>query len=283
MAIVDMILKWSGDEAEAAQSGTAQLIWSITVSDPASDTAESVKSTATVPTEHPDDPLMFLTSFRVRRLSPIYFELEARYTKDVTGSAGLPPTERPVKVTMPPSVSFITTEEPVDVDADGNPLRNVNGEGYDPPCTQEFNDLILTFEKNVASVDYLAYRAVKGSVSSDEFFGFEAGVSRCLDISAMPAQEGDVIFFKQKTVIAFREPLADTPVEKTWWRRNISEGYYEKIDGRIVRALDEDGDEMTRPVLLDNTTGVRIADPTLSQWKYSKKFREVDFADYGII
>jgi len=283
MPILDMIRKWTGDEAEAAATGSARLSWSITVDDSENDTSESVKSTASVPGEHPDDEDMILVSFRVRRLSPIYFELDAQYTKDPTGTGGLTPTERPVVVKMPPSISFSTTEEPVDVDEDGNALVTVNGEGYDPPCLQEFNDLILTFEKNVDTVDYLDYWDLKGSVSNDGFYGFPAGVPRCLDITAKPAQEGDAIFFKQTAVVAFRKPLAAGAENLTWWRRILHEGFYEKLpDGRIVRALDDDGAEMTRPVLLDTGTGERITDPAAAMWKYHKKFREVAFADYNL-
>lgn len=282
MAIIDMKQKWSGDEAEAAPTGTAQLSWSITVDDPANDTSESVKSTAVVPEEHPSDTDMVLASFRVRRLSPIYFELDARYTKDLTGQQGLTPTERPVVVTQP-AVGFSTTEEPVDVDADGFALVTKNGEGYDPPCLQEFNDLILVFEKNVDTVDYQEYRSLKGSVNSDMFFGFDNFTCRCLDIKATPAQEGEFVFYKQSATIAIRAPFAGVATIHTWWRRILHEGYYEKVGGRIVRALDEDGAEMTRPVLLDTTTGERINDPTAAQWKYHRRFNEVAYASYNLI
>lgn len=279
MAIIDMIPKWSGDEADAAvESGGSRLSWSITVDDPANDTSQSVKLSATVPVQHPSDPAMILSSFRVRRLSPIYFELDAQYVKDLVGDKEDPPTDRPAIVL--PAVSFNTFEEPVDVDQQGFSLRNVNGEGFDPPCVQEFNDLVLTFEKNVATVDFLEYWALKGSVASDAFYGFPAKIARCLDISATPAQEGDELFYKQKTTIAFRKPLADTPEAFTWWRRIISEGYYERLaDDRIVRALDEEGAEMTRPVLLDRITGERV---TTAQWAYHQRYPEVAFGDYNL-
>lgn len=279
MSIVDMKQKWSGDEADAAagEPSSARLAFTIVTDDP-SDTAHYVKANAPVPTEHPDDSGMLLQSFRVRRLSPIFHELEALYTPST--AAGQSPTERPVVVKMPPSVSFATTEEPVDVDQQGFALRNVNGEGFDPPCLQEFNDLILTFEKNVSVVDYLAYWDLKGSVASDAFYGFPAGIARCLDITATPAQEGDELFFKQRAMIAFRKPAGGATNSLAWWRRIVSEGFYENIDDKIVRALDDDGMEMTRPVLLDRITGERT---DTAQWAYHQKFREVAFASYDLI
>lgn len=284
MAIVDMKPKWSGQDATAEKTTAgATLGWTVTVDDPANDDAEFVKSNIAITITHPSDEDMYLHSARVRRLSPIFFDVEAKYVKNLVQSQEEDPTERPVVVTMPPSVSFSTTEEPVDVDADGEPLRTVNGEGYDPPCLQEFNDLVLTFEKNVSTVDYTEYRTLKGAVSADEFYGFPGGQPRCIDITAKPAQEGEYLFYKQTAVIMFREPLADTPDAKAWYRRLLHEGFYEKVDGKIVRALDENGDETTKPVLLDTTTGARITDPTMAQWKYHRKFREVDFNDYNLV
>lgn len=279
MAIVDMIPKWSGDEADAnVGAGGARLSWSLTVDDPANDNSQSVKAAAPVPTVHPAHSFMFLSSFRVRRLSPIYFELDAQYALDLTGDKENPPTDRPAIVL--PAISFNTTEEPVDIDRDGFSLRNVNREGFDPPCLQEFNDLVLTFEKNVASIDLLEYWDLKGSVALDEFYGFPAGVARCLDIGAKPAQEGEELFYKQTATIAFRKPVADTPNSLTWHRRIISEGYYEKVDGKIVRAVDEYGSETTRPVLLSRTTGERV---TVAEWAYHRQFGEVNFADYNLV
>jgi len=284
MSVVDFVPTWSGQSASAEIStGGSVLAWTVTVDDPANDNAETVKHEVPIPAVHPSNPLSFLTSMRVRRTSPIYFEVEGNYGIDLTGDKGEDPINRPVVVTLPPSVSFSSSEEPVDTDAAGVALRNINGEGFDPPPTQEFNDLILNFEKNVATIDYTEFSELKSAVCNTGFYGFAAGKPRCIDINAKPAQEGEFIFYKQTAVIAIREPLADTPAAKTWWRRLIHEGFYEKIGGKIVRALDEEGEPMTKPVLLDATSGARITDPALAQWHYSRKYREIDFDDYNLI
>lgn len=282
MGVIDFKAKWSGEETTAEiNQGGARLMWTVTVDDPANDTTEVVLAGITVPEVHPDDETKYLSSVRVRRLSPIFFEVEANYHAEAQNFEGVSPTERPVKI-LPPSVSFSDVEEPIDQDVNGDPIQTVNGEGFDPPLTKDVSDLVLVFEKNVEAVDYLAYRDSKGNVNNAGFFGSEQGTARLLDITAEPAQEGMFIFYKQRATIAFRSvPVIEgTPFPTlAWAKRVLHEGFYEKVDGRIVRAVDENGDEMTKPVLLD-AAGARTVAPV---WLYWSVYAEIDFDELNIL
>lgn len=285
MGLIDLKPKWSRESSIRGENeSSAILAWTALVDNPATDSVESIlqEILGEIPSEHPDDSNKRQSSVRAARISPIMLDVEANYVGPTTGEGEDPGTGERQRIKSLPSISFSTTEEPIDVDADGVAIRTVNGEGYDPPITMEFTDLVLTFENDVSTVDYLQQWNYKGATNSDEFFGFPAGVARIIDITADPTATGPDIYYKQTTVVQFRKPIADGAEFIAWYRRQISEGFYEKVGGKIVRAVDEFGQPTTRPVLLDKDTGERINDPANAEWVYIKRYRSLPFAAFNI-
>lgn len=281
MSIIDLKPKWSAESStRGGNSDSALLSWTALIDNPATDSVESIleEITSLLPDYYEWKPR---TSLRARRVSPIMMEVDANYAGPSGGEGGGETGEK-MRIKSLPSVSFSTTEEPIDMDADGLPIRTANGEGFDPPITTEFNDLVLTFENDVSTVDYLKQWDYKGAVNSDEFYGFPVGVARIIDITADPTSTGLAIYYKQKTVVQFRKPFGNDDNESAWYHRRISEGFYEKSGTKVVRAVDEFGQPTTKPVLIDKLTGVRINNLNNAQWVLTKRFRYLPFADFNI-
>ena len=223
-------------------------------------------------------------SVDVQKVSLIFYYFNYTY-EGATGPAGL--EDSPIN--DPPSIQWskISTEEAIDEalkDGGGTePIVTANGEPMEG-VTMALSDLVLTVKRNYLSIDLPATYAYLHSVNSDVFAGFEPGVGRLTDFSATSVVAEELpsgAYWEVSAQITFRYPWRTTP-EKSWYARVRHEGYYEKIDGIIKRAVDDNKEPVTKPVLLKED-GTRETDPDNAFWKEWKRYTPLSYNALGLL
>lgn len=213
-----------------------------------------------------------------QKLGPIYWIATLKYEGEF-GDAG---PSAPATATRP-IISWTDTEtdEPIDEDWDGNPIVTANGEPIDG-VTMKIADNVLTVERNYRFFSPSLTSQYRHSVNSDTFATYPAGTGRMVRFSAKQSwDESDNGFWQVSASIQFRYPY-NTTSEKAWYARVRHEGYYEKISGRIVRAVDEHGEPVTKPVLLAED-GTRVTDPSNAFWKEFKRYQPLSYNALGLL
>jgi len=238
-------------------------------------------------------------------IGPMLFQVMARYAIDVPGV-----TVYPDPLNTPPRyrLTFAKSTEQVDCDALGEPLVNVNKEGFDPPPTMEVYNPVVMIEMVKASFD--AYQAmeyvntVNGNSLGFSLPAIGPGRARLIEIVptdflAMNPQGVETTYWRTCFHIAMRSQLAsDTPSEKTWWRRVREEGFYAKDPDdqnklKRIREVDDDGKhfnpdkpERVVPTDLRNDVGhegeVWTGVIPKCYWNYQPRYVEKDWTPLGI-
>jgi hypothetical protein len=152
----------------------------------------------------------------------------------------------------------ITSEEAIEDDITGKPIVTKNGEPIEG-LTRPISDLGIRLQKNFASFDPATFYLYSDCVNSDTFLGFPPGTLRIASIQAdeqfYTDEEGnEIIYFSIQVEIHARKPY-QVPAAKSWYKRVRHEGYYIKesnSSNKSVRALDNEGMPVSKPVLLDD-------------------------------
>jgi len=285
MAVVDVKQKWTGRENEfAAESGeTHTSAWTVLL-----DGTDSIDYAPRVARLAPGiprvgDPASFDFFVRCRRvgarpLSMLLWEVTAYYSlpswgTGETGEGSSDPLSQPPKVRW----SSLTINEPIDEDRDGQPLVNVVEEGFDPPLTRDYIDVVLEYEVNQTTFNYAAAIALSNAVNSTSFLGFAPGVARLTDWHAEHNLEGDHSYWRVGIRVQFRNG--------GWKKRVLNRGFrtwegeYED-DGskKYVNVTDGNGNPVQEPVLL-TLVGQRVDDPGNATWLEFDVYPEGDFSD----
>jgi hypothetical protein len=215
------------------------------------------------------------------RITPTLIEVTAAYAtlsnlkNDIYNWDGDGETENPLKKDPLIRWSSSISVEPIDVDIDGNPIINSSHEGFDPPVTREFYDEVLTITRNEAWYDRVNLMPYKGAVSSDSFYGFDAGWAKVTDITAEYVTLGEFTYAVVTYEIQIRYD--------GWKKRILDRGFrvYSGADGDGNPAYEQvrgtDGTPLTEPVLLDGSGG-KLADGANPVWLEFEVYRTLPFA-----
>ncbi len=152
----------------------------------------------------------------------------------------------------PPIIEWLSaaTNEPIDTDWGGNPLLNSSDEQFDPPITEDFDDLVLRANYNVSVFNPLRAMNYKGAINSDFFLGFAPGLAKVRVYSGREIRAITSNYYVAVTLeIHFRS---------TGWSRTIVDMGF-RTKGSVVDGLQEydkildkpGGTEITEPVKLD--------------------------------
>lgn len=291
MALLDCVPMWSADESSADKDGKTinrsdRLVWTITVDHPNSENVNSVRAKAAsqfgigVGSAHPNDFYSRCTSTRVKRIGPTLYRLEAQYA-----AQGAQQNDNPLN--EPPDIDygFISSDEPIDYDADGKPIVTLTGESVEPMATGRFRDLVITVGRNNATFDpLLAWEYCEVlTVNSDPFLSFPPGTVALDDLRSHSVDAGEFIYFRTQTVLRVRKPGPGATPAQAWWERRLHTGFYElDDDGHPVRVTDENGDPVISRVLLDEH-GKRLFDLNNPHFQFFKTVRSLPFGPLGIL
>jgi len=302
MAIVELTKRNTGDGVDRKKGETQAFEdrqteeWDIVVSE-AGYSSSRILAEAALPaaySPHPDNPKLRCTGeHQVRRVdgSPIHFVAIVTYDTPPPGSP-LPEPEdagenRPEKRDREPYLEewdTVESQEPIDIDINGDPIVTINGEQFDPPVTDEVYDIQMTFGKNVPNKNSALIKAV--GHTNDALFD-EFGRGQCLIKSVkfkyLTDPDSNQTYWRQTVTIIAREVPNANPAQiigpDLWKKRIRAEGYLIKVDGQQepVAAPDANGSPSPVPVLHDKTTGERIDDPAQAQWYLFQTKGEINF------
>lgn len=174
-----------------------------------------------------------------------------------------------------------TTTEPVDQDADGEPIVTVNGEPING-VTIELPDPILIVTRNFASWNPHVIHQYRMSVNADTFAGFPAGTGRLVSASAElildPTYGG---YWRVTARVRFRYPY-NTTAEKAWYARVRHEGFKIKEGSNIIHATDDNNSPVVTPVLL-KADGTRETVPASAHWLEFKRYFPLPYSNLGLL
>jgi hypothetical protein len=197
------------------------------------------------------------------------------------------PDDNPLN--QPPKIDWtdVETDEPIDVDFDGNPIVTVNREAIEG-VTAKIADQVVTIQRNYAAFSPAATAAYRRSVSSDQFLGYAAGTAKMIRFSAKEVRgEGLPAYWDVTASIQFRLPYRTT-ADKAWYKRVLHQGYYIK-DGSIIRRATEKDLESTapsvplvKPVLL-TSTGTIENNPANATFREFKVYGALPYNALGLI
>lgn len=252
-------------ESEGSDNSTVNRRWRIDVSSKL-DTESTILASGVLPNRYeplPDN--IFLT---LRKLSLQHHD-ESPLSWIATGhysSAPIPQKERekqdnPNPLNRSATRRWSTTQYkvPVEKDIEGNAVVNTAGDAYDPPPEKDSSHWSVTITKNVSSVpafiiDY------QDAINDDEIeIGGLTVPAKMAKIQAIEIgdlmEENNVSFYQFSYTVEFNKD--------TWVLSLLQQGLRQKneIDGTgRLPCVDEDGDPVTSPVLLD-ADGIQQTDP----------------------
>jgi hypothetical protein len=270
--------------------------WDIVVSEAGASSSWIIKH-APLPnfnSQHPDNANLRCTGeYQIRRVdgSPIHFQATVTYEGPPAGATELPPGEDGEKKTKPEERerepyaeewSTVETEEPIDIDINGDPICTVAGEQFDPPLTETFYDVqfVESFNKN----DFQqALQDSVGRVNQNAWKVYQPGQALLKSVNQKyfhDPKTGDNYWRITNTVLIRVQKANDVEWLEVWDKRIRAEGYLAKnSDGQVVRCRKtkeqtdaaapgavNDGTESEVPKLHDPITGRQIDDPTQAQW-----------------
>ena len=213
-----------------------------------------------------------------QKLGPIYWIATLKYEGEF-GDAGPDAAATATR----PIISWTDTEtdEAIDQDWDGNPIVTANGEPIEG-VTMKIADNVLTVERNYRFFSPWLTSQYRHSVNSDTFASYPAGTGRMTRFSAKQAwDEDDNGYWQVSASIQFRYPYNTTP-ERAWYARVRHEGYYERVSGDIVRAVDDNKEPTTKPVLL-KTDGTRETNSENAHWLEFKRYQPLPYNSLGLL
>lgn len=199
---------------------------------------------------HPFDPWIFVVdrAVSVNAKSPLAFRVTVNYAE----------IENPLE--QPTIIEWLSASviENVDIATNGDPIRNSSDELFDPPHTEEFDDLLLRGVYNVAVFNPIGAANYKGAINTDFFLGFNPGQAKVITYVSREIRAITGNFYVEVTVeIQFRQT--------GWKRKFVDEGYRIKTgvdsDGKPTyeEIKDDDGNPITEPVFLDGS-GAKLDD-----------------------
>jgi hypothetical protein len=203
-----------------------------------------------------------------QRVSPIMYLLTVTYSGQGPAGEGFDFTG--ITITW----SDTEADEPIDEDWNGNPIVTALDEPIEG-VTMKIADQVVTIQRKFVDFSPSAVHAYRHSVNSDTFLGYPPGTARLVAYNATQANGG---IWDVSASIQFRYPYRTTAA-KAWWARVRHEGYYILKNNKKVRALDQNGEPMSRPVLLKENG----EEETNGQNAFWKEFQRYGYLPYNAL
>jgi len=230
----------------------------------------------------------------IQKVGPILSVVIINYEGEVAPLSGNgQPSSSPINT--PPLIDWddVETEEEIDEDFDGRPIITACGEPIRGVKTPVVDD-VVTIQRNFISINVYARGAYRRATNSDTFLGWPPGTAKIKKLQVKNVIGANGNGYWQGTLkVQFRYPYRTT-AERAWWARIRHEGFYKRVrtDGppdangnypfEVVRAVDENKQPVTKPVLLDQT-GQQVTDVNATFWREFKRFGSLPFNLLGFV
>jgi len=213
---------------------------------------------------------------------PLTYKVTCRYKTIIRkthwsfGSGGEKP---PLEVEW----GFVTSAEAIDRDIDGKVITNSAGESFDPPITKDIHDLNLRIVREQDDFNQSQAAEYMGAINSDSFMGFDEGQVMCTAYNGRRVYRDDGSYYWQVTYeFQFRNDEIIGEGIIGWKRRILDQGYREnwgkKEDGSpdLRNILDENGQKVSEPVLLNKYGRKLPGEPNTEEYIKNAKFLKFD-------
>jgi hypothetical protein len=189
-----------------------------------------------------------------------------------------------------------TASEPVDRNYNGAAIQTLNYEQVEG-LTYELADPVVVIRRKFLLFNAYTIAQYRHATNSDTFLGWPPGTARLIGISAknqfkwnMPLEQWDVT-----ARVQFRIPYMGATAAQAWYKRWRHEGLYVREPDTadivnqtdpstwpIVRARDNMGQEVTKPVLLDGN-GIQEFNPGNALFIYTQLYGSLPYSALGLI
>lgn len=212
------------------------------------------------------------------RQSPIYWIVDVQSEGKIGNDNS--PSSSPIDNAPIVDGGSVETEEEIDQDYDGMPIVTVNGERI-RGVKKRIYDYAFRITRNFLAINKELALEYLDAVNEDPFFGFPAGAVKMTNFTDREVRAGDLTYYNITGSFLARQAYNTTP-EKAWYSRVLHQGFYEKVGDNIRRAVDDDGEPMTEPVLLA-LDGTRETDSSAAVWLEIKKYGKLPYNALGFI
>jgi len=280
MSVVNVTKMWSktGGSLSSAKLSAIDQIWAntegyqvlVTV-----DTTEAeVVAHADIPRigqQHGSGIESYCEKIDPSQVSPILYQVIVSYR-------GIP-NDDSVDVEWTDSIST----EPIDRDVNGYAIVTENNEPVDG-LSMDIADQVVVIRRKFTTIDTAAIAAYRRATNSDIYLGWAPGTARLVGFSAKNrfVYGGLQEAWDVTARIQFREPYANTTDAQAWYKRWRHEGLYINVGGVIRRATDDQGQEMTKPVLL-KADGTQETNPNAAVFIHSQVYGSLPYAGLGLV
>lgn len=218
------VVEWDG--AEDAD-------WMVVHSRTATDGAISVPQPYD---PHPADPWAY-----VNHVAVAPGDGPKQWIVNVTYKSWQNPLAAPPKV----SWSFASSNEPIDRDIFDRAVTNSARETYDPPISEDVDDILLRITRNEAGYNPMVALDYKNSINSDVFYGAAPGIAKLKNFSGDLQLGGPSEWYVINYEVQFRLD--------GWKRRMLDQGFrtYDSATGEYTTIVDSKGKALSEPTLLD--------------------------------
>lgn len=219
----------------------------------------------------------------LERVSPIFWIATVNYRGEI-GSAGLTPDgETPSPTLAPPSITWddVESEEEIDEDFDGEPIKNTAGERL-RGVRALFSDQVLTVSRNFTTFNTYLQGIYRRSVNSDTFMGWPPGTCKCTKLSAQNVVDQNTGYWRVTGTFQFRYPYRTTP-DKAWYARVVSMGMNQKIAGqtKLIPCVDAHNNPVSTPAYLNESGEQTTSDNPY--WQEFKLYGSLPYNALGLI
>jgi len=175
------------------------------------------------------------------------------------------------------------TTEPIDRDINGRAIVTVNLEPVDG-LSMDVADQVVVITRKFLSINTAGIAAYRRATNSDTFLGWPPGTARLVGFSAKNrfVYGGLQEEWNVTARIQFRQPYANTTAAQAWYKRWRHEGLYIKDSAIIRRATDDQGQEMTKPVLL-KVDGTQETNPDNAYFVHTQVYGSLPYSALGLI
>lgn len=236
---------------------------------------------------HPQNSSLRVRNRDVSQDGPISFSATISYEAQVNDPND--PAQNPLLRPAVIRFSAVTQEVEIDEDVNGDPIETVNGEPI-VGVTRPFTDLVVTVQRNLPSFNPLSISTYMNKINSATWYGLPAGTVRITDIQAGNVFSEDFEYWDVSISFQVRRGFGSVTDAKAWWHRTAHQGYIID-DGAGARAIAKadaaddftaNGETVAQPVMLDLTTGERLAAGTGAYIEF-QVLEEIDFNGLNLL
>jgi hypothetical protein len=236
---------------------------------------------------HPQNSSLRVRNRDVSQDGPISFSATISYEAQVNDPND--PSQNPLLRPAVIRFSSVTQEVEIDEDVNGDPIETVNGEPI-VGVTRPFTDLVVTVQRNLPTFNPLSISTYMNKINSATWYGLPAGTVRITDIQAGNVFSEDFEYWDVSISFQVRRGFGSVTDAKAWWHRTAHQGYIID-DGAGARAIAKadaaddftaNGETVAQPVMLDLTTGERLAAGTGAYIEF-QVLEEIDFNGLNLL